>query len=89
MAKSCISKEKIEAACYSAALSLGYSSLKDEQREIIVSFVARSEMFLQYSQLVMEKTFIALVYPAYLINFLILQILLSPQPMQYVAIFNL
>ena len=33
MTKLCVSKEKIEAACYSAALSLGYS-LKDEQREI-------------------------------------------------------
>ena len=29
MAKLYISKEKIEAACYSTALSLGYSSLKD------------------------------------------------------------
>ena len=28
----CVSKEKIERACYSVALSLGYSSLKDKQR---------------------------------------------------------
>ena len=43
MAMSCISKERIEAVCYFAALLLDYSSLKDEQREIIVSFVAGSD----------------------------------------------
>ena len=43
MAKSCISEEKIEAACYTAALSLGCSSLQNEQREIIVSFIAGSD----------------------------------------------
>ena len=44
MAKLWVYKEKIEAACYSTALSLSYSSsLKDEQREIIISFVTGSD----------------------------------------------
>ena len=87
--KSCISKEKIEAACYSTALSLGYSTLKDEQKEIIISFVAGNDVFgilpTGYGK---SLCYVYLVYPAYLINFLILQILLLPQPTQYVAIFN-
>ena len=76
-------KDKIEAACYSVVLS---SSLKDEQREIIVSFIS-GMVFSPYSRLVMEKAFVMLVYLAYLINFSILATssVSSPQPTQYVA----
>ena len=35
-----ISREKIEATCYCVALSLAYTSIKEEQREIITSFIA-------------------------------------------------
>ena len=45
MAMSRVSREKIEATCYSMTLSLGYSSLKDDQMEVTTSFVARSEVF--------------------------------------------
>ena len=38
-------EENIEAACYSVVLSIGYSSLKDKQREIIVSFASGNDVF--------------------------------------------
>ena len=76
MAKSCFSKEKIEAASYCAALSLNYSSLKDDQREIVVKFCRWKYVF-AILPTGYGKAFVTLVYPAYLINFVILQILLS------------
>ena len=38
-------KEDMEAACVSAALCLGYDSLKDEQISVITKFVCGSDVF--------------------------------------------
>ena len=82
-------KEKIEAACYSIVSFLGYSSLKDKRREIIVSFVSGNDVF-AILPTGYGKSLVMLVYLAYLINFSILQVLLlSPQPIQYVTILGL
>ena len=45
MATSRVSREKVEATCHSVALSLGYSSVKDEQIKVITSFIARRDVF--------------------------------------------
>jgi len=39
------SKEEIEATCNSVALSLGYSSLREQQKTVITKFVAGSDVF--------------------------------------------
>ena len=38
-----LSKDEIEASCTAVVLSLGYSSLRERQKEVITNFVAGSD----------------------------------------------